>query len=72
MSKDETFAESIERSLVVVSEDVAFKKILSQADLEHEYWSSQPLSVEQFKEPSQTENPAAKKPLKVSQPSSER
>ena len=71
MSEDETFAESIERSLSVVSEDIELKKILSQADLDHDYWSSQPLSVEQFKEPSETENPELKKPLKVSQPPSE-
>ena len=71
MSEDETFAESIERSLSVVSEDIVFKKILSQADLNHDEWSSQPLSVEQFKEPSKAENPAVKQPLKVSQPPSE-
>ena len=63
--------ESIERSLSVVSEDIELKKILSQADLDHDYWSSQPLSVEQFKEPAETENPGLKKPLKVSQPPSE-
>ena len=65
MSEDETFAAEVEQSLLSVSEDVELQKILGETDFSKVDWSSQPLSVKQFKENIATENTESRTPLKV-------
>ena len=64
ISENEAFAAEIEDSWLAVSENDDFKKLLSETDLENIDWSSHPLSVKQFAEDAEPEEPVSQ-PLKV-------
>ena len=66
MSEDESFAATIEESLLSFSEEADLQAIFTDTILSEEQdWLSQPLSVQQFKETSEQDNSELKAPLKV-------